>query len=62
MLNLPDEVEKWLKENAYAIKGQDAYFVTDFPQDKQPDYLIIPVTNHNWKALRNVILAKEVLT
>ncbi len=50
-MKLSSEVIKWLRENAYAFKDEDCYFLPDFPQDKVPDRLQIPVKKKLWQLL-----------
>ena len=50
-MKIPNEVIKWLKENAYAVEDENYYFLPDFPQDKIPDRLQIPVDKRLWKEL-----------
>ena len=48
-MEINNEVLKWLKENAYAVKGKgDYWFLADFPQDSIPDRLEIPMNKRLW--------------
>jgi len=48
-MKITNEVRKWLKENAYAAKGADIYFITEFPIGEVPDRLIIPIKKRSWR-------------
>jgi len=50
-MKITDEVRKWLKENAYAAKDADVYFITDFPVGEVPDRLIIPIKKRSWQQI-----------
>ena len=54
---VPQEVIKWLKENAYAEKDGEFWFVTDFPKDRLPERLIIPLGKRSrlWDMLKAYI-------
>jgi len=47
-LELTKDVARWLKENAYAVKGGETWFLPDFPDEKIPDRLVIPITKRSW--------------
>jgi hypothetical protein len=53
-MKINKEVVLWLRENAYAIKDEQAWFLPDFPDDKIPHHLMIPVTPGFWKSFREV--------
>ena len=48
------EVLTWLKRNAYAVKGDDYYLMTDFPQNEVPDRLHIPLKKRAWREIRGI--------
>ena len=50
-MKISNEVIQWLRENAYAVKSGEHYFLPDFPLDKVPDILQIPITKKLWQAL-----------
>lgn len=50
---IPDVVLKWLMENAYAAKGDDYWFIMDFPSNDTPDRLHIPIKKHSWGQIRD---------
>ena len=45
------ELLKWLKENAYAVKGDAHWFLPDFPIDQIPDKLEIPINKRSWSKI-----------
>lgn len=47
-----NEVLKWLKGNAYAVKGNNYYTMADFPEDDVPDRLHIPLRKRAWREIR----------
>ena len=54
-MNIPSEVLKWLKENAYAVKDGEHWFITDFPEDEIPDNLHIPMNKRRWQPIQQEI-------
>ena len=48
-MQLTEDVVKWLKENAYAVKDKDYWFLNDFPSDQIPDRLEIPMNKQAWR-------------
>ena len=54
-MKISEEVVKWLREKAYAVKGEDYYFLTDFPPDEIPDNLHIPVKQKLWQQLLDLM-------
>lgn len=51
-MNIPDEVIRWLKENAYAAKGKEHWFLRDFPKDEIPDSLHVPMNKRIWRPIQ----------
>ena len=51
-MEINDEVLKWLKANAYAVKEEEYWFLSDFPENQTPDRLEIPINNKNWGKIR----------
>lgn len=51
-MELTEDVEKWLRKNAYAVKGGNYWFLPDFPSEQTPDKLEIPVSNRSWEKLK----------
>jgi len=51
-MKISDEVLRWLKENAYAVKGKGYWFLPSFPLDEMPDSLHIPINKHSWQQIR----------
>ena len=47
-MHLSKDVVQWLKENAYAVKGEEYYFLDDFPRGQVPNNLVIPVNKRLW--------------
>ena len=47
-MKITSEVLRWLKDNAYAVKGEDYWFLPDFPTDQTPDKLEIPINKRKW--------------
>uniref|UniRef100_A0A6M3JLH0 Uncharacterized protein n=1 Tax=viral metagenome TaxID=1070528 RepID=A0A6M3JLH0_9ZZZZ len=45
------KTRKWLKDNAYAVKGKDCWFLPDFPNDRIPDRLEIPMNERSWREI-----------
>ena len=52
-MTISDEVLKWLKENAYAVKGENYWFITDFPPNEIPESLHIPIKKRSWQQIRD---------
>jgi len=50
-MEIPLEVIKWLKNNAYAVKEKDYWFLSDFPPDMVPEKLEIPMRSRMWKLI-----------
>ncbi len=50
-MKVSEEVVKWLRENAYAVKGDEFYFLPDFPPEQTPDYLHIPIRPKKWREI-----------
>ena len=48
-MKFTEDVQKWLRENAYAVKGDDYWFLPDFPSEQVPDRLEIPIKGQSWK-------------
>ena len=47
-MKLTKDIVKWLKENAYAIKGKEYWLLSDFPNEQIPDKLEIPINKRSW--------------
>ncbi len=47
-MELTKDTLKWLKEHAYAVKGEDYWFLSDFPSGQIPDRLEIPLRKRSW--------------
>ncbi len=47
-MDLTEAVVKWLRENAYAVKKGEYWFLSDFPSDQIPDRLEIPIRKRDW--------------
>lgn len=56
---MPDEVKKWLNEEAYAVKGKDYYYIKDFPENLIPDRLEIPMTPKRWGNIKEQLEEKS---
>lgn len=54
-MELTEDTMKWLKENAYAIKGEDFWFLPDFPDDQIPDRLEIPIKKRSWENIKSQV-------
>ena len=52
-MKTPTEVIKWLKDNAYAVKGKDYWLLSDFPLNELPDKLEIPMNRKRWDLIIN---------
>ena len=50
-MKMSDEVLKWLRENAYAVKEEGFWLVSDFPIGNVPDRLHIPVNKRFWQQI-----------
>ena len=50
---IPHEIIKWFRENTYAVKDGDYWFITDFPDGKIPDNLSVPVKKKMWNEIKN---------
>lgn len=50
-MELTEDVIRWLEENAYAVKGKEYRFFSDFPSDQVPDRLQIPIGKKLWEKL-----------
>jgi len=46
------DIARWLKENAYAAKGDKYWFLPDFPSEEIPDRLEIPIKKRSWENIR----------
>ena len=53
-MEMTREVAKWLRENAYAVKDKDYWFLPDFPQSQVPDKLEIPMKDKAWQSIIKV--------
>ena len=50
-MKLTKDVVKWLKENAYAAKAEEYWFLPDFPSEQTPDKLEIPIRKKTWSEI-----------
>ena len=53
-MKLTKDVARWLKENAYAVKGGEYWFLPDFPDGQVPDKLEIPIKKQSWEKYKTV--------
>ena len=53
-MQISKEVIQWLRENAYAFKEGEHWFLPDFPKDQIPDKLEIPMRKRIWQALKEL--------
>ena len=53
-MKLTEDIVRWLKENAYAVKGEDYYFLPDSPGEQIPDRLEIPINKRTWEKFRQL--------
>ena len=51
---LTKDIIRFLKENAYAVKGGEYWFLSDFPSDQMPERLEIPMNKRAWEQLKEV--------
>ena len=47
-MKLTQDIARWLKENAYAVKDDEYWFLPDFPNEQTPDRLEIPIKKRAW--------------
>lgn len=56
-MKISNEVIKWLKDNAYAVRNDgkvDVYWLLrDFPVECVPDKLHIPISKRSWQEINN---------
>ena len=45
---ITNELLKWLNDHAYAVKGEEYWFLPDFDTTQKPDRLEIPMTKKLW--------------
>ena len=50
-MKITSEIAKWLRENAYAVKGSEYWFLSDFPSSQTPDRLEIPMKDKAWQSI-----------
>ena len=60
-MELTEDVAKWLRKNAYAVKGEDYWFLSDFPSEQTPDKLAIPVSKRSWKKWKAGAMKQKVI-